>query len=439
MKALLALVLFFSLCPFSTASASDPAKPTCSWKLIRPVCEDPKSNSLDLRKSPSDADGVLFNFFLVHKPGRYNQIKAFDTTTEKLRKNTLSISEEVRERAIRTVTGGTPPREWTREQKAFVTRLKTVRFVAADSLDESCIALKDPGIPNAAYTAETHTITICPSLTRVHSQMIASSLAHELGHSISPCAMNKSLYKITSSADVTDVIHCLWPSPDPENDEITGQNVRIARQTLEAEFAVTNPELSSNSESAELVRCGILKPVASGDVKSPVAHRQFLKCALSQHQADYSDWLAQSQLGIETLPKKMSAAQRKIIERAKSQNPAICQSKTEETYADSFAGQVLARTAEEKDLNARAISQYAHDFSTVACRSQLEPGYDFTPTLYPSAADRVRLMIETDATMQKLGCEKDPSPLCAIEPEAFLTPAQPTTSLPPTKPQGVAQ
>lgn len=439
MKTPLGLILFFSLCPFWAASAAEPAKPICSWKLIRPVCEDPKSNSLDLRKSPSEADGVLFNFFLVHKPGRYNQIKAFDTTTEKLRKNTLTISEEVRERAIRTVTGGAPQGEWTREQKAFVTRLKTVRFVVAESLDQTCTALKDPGIPNAAYTAETHTITICPSLTRVHSQMIASSLAHELGHSISPCAMSKSLYKISPGTDVTDVIHCLWPSPDPENDEITGQNVRIARQTLEAEFAVTNPELSANSESAELIRCGILKPVASGDVKSPVAHRQFLKCALSQNQPDYSNWLAQSQLGSETMPKKLSPAQRKIIERAKSLNPAVCQSKTEETYADSFAGQVLARTVEEKDLSARTISQYAHDFSTVACRSKLEPGYDFTPTLYPSAADRVRLIIETDSTMQRLGCEKDLSPLCAIEPEAFSAPAQPGTSRPPTQPQGVAK
>lgn len=439
MKALLTLVLFFSFFPLWAASADDSAKPTCSWKLIRPVCEDPKSNSLDLRKSPSEADGVLFNFFLVHKPGRYNQIKAFDTTTEKLRKSTLAISEEVRARAIRTVTGGAPQGEWTREQKAFVTRLKTVRFVAADSLDESCVALKDPGIPNAAYIAETHTITICPSLTRVHSQMIASSLAHELGHSISPCAMSKSLYKISSGTDVTDVIHCLWPSPDPENDEITGQNVRIARQTLDAKFAATNPELSSNSENAELIRCGILKPVTSGDVKSPIAHRKFLKCALLQHQPDYSDWLARSQLGIATLPEKMSPAQRKIIEYAKSLNPAICQSKTEETYADSFAGQVLARTIEEKDLNTRTISLYAHDFSTVACRSQLEPGYDFTPTLYPSAADRVRLLIETDAAMHKLGCEKDPSPLCAIEAEAFSAPAQPGTSRPPTKPQGVAK
>lgn len=439
MNTLLALLLFLVLCPFSIASATDSGKPTCSWKLIRPVCEDPKSNSLDLRKSPSEADGVLFNFFLVHKPGRYNQIKAFDTTTEKLSKNTLTISEEVRERAIRTVTGGAPQREWTREQKAFVTRLKTVRFVVADSLDATCAALKDPGIPNAAYTAETHTVTICPSLTRVHSQMIASSLAHELGHSISPCAMSKSLYRVANHVDVTDVIHCLWPSPDPEGDEITGQNVRIARQTLEAKFAVTNPELSSNSENAELIRCGILKPVTSGDAKSPMAHRQYLKCALLQHQTEYSDWLAQSQLGAETMPKKLSPAQRAIVERAKDLNPAICHSKTEETYADSFAGQVLARTVEEKDLSARTISQYAHDFSTVACRSLLEPGDDFTPTLYPSAADRVRLMIETDATMQKLGCEKDPSPLCTIEPNAFWAPAQPTASRPRTKPQGVAK
>lgn len=437
MKALLLSTLFFYVSHLSIASAVELNKPTCSWKLIRPICKDPKSDSLDLRKYPSEADGVLFNFFLVHKPGRYNQIKAFDSTTEKLEKAALKIAEEVRERAIRTVTGGAQKSEWTKEQLAFVTRLETVRIFVADSLDKTCAALKDPGIPNAAYTAETHTITICPSLTRVHSQMIVSSIAHELGHSISPCAMSKSLFKIASETDVTDIVRCLWPNLDPESDEVTGENIQYARQTLESEFAVTDLELSSNSENAELVRCGILKPVIAGDVNSPQAHRQYLSCALSQHQADYNNWIAKTLFGVETMPKNQSPAQQKLIEKAKALNPAFCHSKTEETFADSFAGQVIARTAEEKDLTAKAISQYAYDFTTVACRSQLEPGYDFMPTLYPSAADRVRLMIETEEVMQRLGCEKDLRPLCAIEAQAFFTTPLPATLRPSTKIQRI--
>lgn len=411
----------------STALARNPsataAPPTCSWELVwqhfQSVCKDPESNSLDLRKSADEADGVLFNFFLVHKKGRYEQIKAFDQTTTELSTKALKISEDVRKRAIRVVTAAAPENTWTLEERALATRIKTVSIRVADSTDPSCYALSDPGIPNAQYTQETHAITICPSLTRVHSELIAKGIAHELGHVISPCAMSRSLYQVAQETDTAAAINCLSPNStdsDGTNDT-TGTVLRSARQAIEAGFAVIDSSL--NSESSELVRCGILQPMTAGKAMSPSSQEQFVKCALREHQPAYSAWLAQSKLGLEKMPRGLSKTQQKVIDGAKAETPALCFSKTDETYADSFAGQILARAVEESHLSAKDIGRYAYDFSAVACRNSDEPGYDFNTTNYPSAAERVRLLIETDSTMRKLGCEKDKRPLCAIEAGAF--------------------
>ncbi len=426
------------MCLFAlTALARNPsaaaAPPTCSWELVwqhfQSVCKDPESNSLDLRKSADEADGVLFNFFLVHKSGRYEQIKAFDQTTTELSTKALKISEDVRKRAIRVVTAAAPENTWTLEQRALAARLKTVNIRVADATDPSCYALSDPGIPNAQYTQETHAITICPSLTRVHSELIAKGIAHELGHVISPCAMSRSLYQVAKETDTAAAINCLSPNQtdSDETDGATGAVQRSARQAIEAEFAVLDPNL--NSEGSELVRCGILQPVMAGKAMSPSSQKQFIECAHREHQTAYSNWLAHSKLGLGKMPRGLSKAQQKIIDGATAETPELCFSKTDETYADSFAGQILARTVEESDLTAREISRYAFDFSAVACRNSFERGYDFNPTKYPSAAERVRLLIETESTMRKLGCEKDKRPLCAIEAGAFSGGnAQPSSS-----------
>ncbi len=400
----------------------------CSGAVFADKCQDHSLRSLDLRKSTSEADGVIFNYFLVGKREHYAEIKAFNATAPPaLGARAIETAESVRKSAISYVSGNQPEATWSREVASVVERLRTVRFRLVDGKDSDCSAKGDAGIPNAAYTEGEHAIGICPGLVKSTTQEAAATIAHELGHTVSPCTMSKSLVKLLEPKPGTGA--CLLKIGEGEKrsaEEIDVFGSEPVTITKKSDFAVDqDPEWTDN-----LIRCEAAERLPASKLDSPKFYQSFNACIDKRYQTDYEDWIAFKLFHLDKMPKRfdtLPGSQReewpKMVEALKQEVPFRCFVKNDEHFADSFGGMVYSAWGRSKDITPSQFELGLHSLTGVQCVEKVTKNMKMDPHIYPSASERIALHLKPNAVMNLLGCDATaPASLCSLTEDTF-TPA----------------
>lgn len=377
------------------AKAADGEQPVCQPAMFDNQCKTNLAKKpVDLRRDHAEADGVLFNYFLVTQPSRYRELRAFSSLPSKeLEQRALKLADEVRKSAIRYAAQGEDEKSWSPEKSAIVQRLRTVRFRTADALDPECFAIADPGVPNATYVAATHTISICPGAVKSASQYIAATLAHELGHTTSPCALSKNLVKLSKPDEQAS--HCLIQGKalDEAGEDIIG--LPFVVQKPSSDYMVEmNPE-----ENDSLIQCGVAERLPGSLQKDISFYRQFNRCMDSAN----------------TAPKAPT-----------STGKDICQRKRDEQFADTFGSFVYADWGTGKNLSPQQARTGLHDLTTLRCVEKEFKRPITNQKQYIKNDQRLELAMRPKAIADLLQCtpaqQYSPAPasaLCALSETTF--------------------
>jgi hypothetical protein len=106
-------------------------------------------------------------------------------------KRSEKIFNDAQERIVKLL-GSRRTSENAEGTDEMITRIKAVKFnIPKSNYEISTLAADGCEIPNAFYSAGTHTVTICPQMMNLPDAAIFSIISHELGHSIDPCQSAK--------------------------------------------------------------------------------------------------------------------------------------------------------------------------------------------------------------------------------------------------------
>ncbi|MDX9731696.1 MAG: hypothetical protein RBT63_07995 [Bdellovibrionales bacterium] len=407
--------------------------PTCSPALFERSCTDLSKAPLDLRKTRTETDGVLFNYFLLGKRTHARDLSNFSTkTTNANRERALKAGEEARKQALLYVTGGRPESEWSPETAALVLRIKTVAIRTSDAADTNCFSTAEEGLPQATYSAFEHSIGICPGMTKVPTDAIIAAVGHELGHAVSPCAMSRPLVRYKESSG--DLGSCLldeeWTSGGDENGEPLGMDTRLTTSLRDVEYGVAADLTNLKS----LLRCGAAELIPGSNVSDISFYRGFSRCMEDKYQTQYNQWLAWEALRRDKLPRTLTPREEVAVGEVRASTPYHCFRKCDEHFADSFGSHVLSQwgrdlnSTNQPNLNATRFKHAIHDLITVHCLGTINKRNMHDPILYPSDADRLSLQMQPKAAQELLGCTPPKrNTLCTLSEESF-TPSSPTNT-----------
>lgn len=402
------------------------SKPLCTAEFLSGPCEDLTRQPLDLRRNAKEADGVIFNYFRALNPKYSHEVRDFgEKTTPKLHSHTLQIAEDVRESALKFVTKGLPPDKISAENRAFAERLRTVRFRIRKNFSLECYETADPGVPNANYNPLEHTITICASSTRVTSQWIAATVAHELGHVISTCAMASSLIRFKEPNDAVD--QCIFDKDvggERAEDEEENWGARSVGYESEPRTYAVNHEPESMKE---FIRCDGVEVLPGSQIPNPSAYKKFNLCIDKKNANAYENWIAQSALKLEVMPKKMSSKWKALVDEAKATTSLRCFRKSEEQFADSFGGFVYSEWASAKKMSAEKFKLALNDLALIRCRERLTGEISLNRTLYTTPSERIEMIAHNPNTAKLLQCTLPSTSDCRLDENTFET----TTESPP--------
>ncbi len=411
-----------------TISNVDAATKICSGTMFSDKCEDRSSQPLDLRKNTAEADGVIFNYFLVGKREHYAEIKAFNATAPAhLGGRAIEIAEDVRKSAINYVTGNRPEANWSTEIRSVVERLRTVRFRLANGSDSDCFAKGDAGIPNASYTEGEHTIGICPGLVKSTTQEVAASLAHELGHAVSPCTMQKALVRYFEPKPETGA--CLFSigegeNRSPQDKELFGIGP-ISISQKDGYAVDQDPESTDN-----LIRCQAAVRLPASQLADPKFYQSFNACIDKRYQTEYEDWMASKLFHLDKMPKRfdtLPGRQREewpqMVKALKKEVPFRCYVKNDEHFADSFGGMVYSIWGQSKDLTSVQFERGLHSLTGIQCVEKVTQKIKMDPQIYPNTTNRIALHLRPNAVVNLLGCDAaspaSQASLCSLSEETF--------------------
>ncbi|CAN5648994.1 hypothetical protein BH10BDE1_BH10BDE1_12270 [soil metagenome] len=352
--------------------------PTCSSEFFQSSCHDDSKSPLDLRKSTSEANGVLFNYSLILQPDKTPLVAAFNTMPGKeLQDRGLRVANETRAAAIRYVSGGAPESSWAPQVRIAVERLRLLKFRLSEPDSGDCFSTGDPGIPNAQYRYNEHVIGICPALLKIPTAELAATLAHEIGHSVSPCMMSKPLVKYIGANRDYGV------DMNPEGTD----------------------ELEKTNEALR---------VPSSQIGDPPAYRTFNSCLDARYKTDYENWLSASTLRIEKMPRTLSPAWQKRIDDARAATPQRCYEKAEEHFADAFGSFAYDQWATTHELSRRETSTGLHFLINTKCAHEQNPGAIQFENNHASDADRLSLFLKPSGTAARVGCAIAKDALCSL-------------------------
>lgn len=369
---------------------------TCSGTFFDSICHDDSKSPLDLRKSTSEADGVLFNYSLLPQADKAHIIAAFNTMpSQSLQNQGLKIAEETRTAAIRYVSGGANEENWSQQIRAAVARLRLLKFRLSDAASADCFATGDPGIPNAQYRFHEHVVAICPATLKIPTAELAATLAHEIGHSVSPCMLSKSLVKYV------------------------GAN---------REYGV---DVDSGATD-ELIRNGEAQRLPASQLIEPAIYRTFNACLDARYKRDYEDWLASSTLRIEHMPPTLSPDWQKRIDTARSATPQRCFVKSEEHFADAFGAFAYDAWLTAHEVSSKAAQTGLHFLINTKCAHDLNPKAIEFQNNSASDSDRIALFLKPAGTAARVGCTESKENLCSLGAATYATedsnPASSSTS-----------
>lgn len=427
----LALICVLSLVCVQDAHSESPAAPRakkCSAEFFESGCQDDSGKPVDLRKDRTEADGLLFNYFLLGKKEHSDAIRHLNAKpSNEQSRDALKLAEEVRKTAITHILGGRAENELTSEIRAVVERLRTVKIRIAANSDPVCFERGDIGMPNAGYSPMEHAIQICASMTKTPSQEIAETMAHELAHVVSPCAMSKDLIRF--QGDPSALGSCLLGIGDGDKRSEEDREIWGDGPISLADFPDEGYAVSMEPEKNEaFLRCGAAEIIPGSRIEKPEIYRSFNSCAEMRYKTAREDALAFELFHLEKKPDfsklpqpKGAQWEREFKSRLSKQSP-ICFRKREEHFADSLGGQWYSSWAKEKDLGPKAYLTGLHGLSHPFCSEKISKNFKMSPHQYPSAAERLEILLKPRAVSDLLGCEpvpEKPAGLCALPEDAF--------------------
>lgn len=407
--------------------ADEETKPKlCSSDFFKDSCTDDSKKPLDLRKDKTEADGVLFNYFLVNQRESVADIRRLNSKpTHDQQTNTVKTAEEVRKIAIANVIAGRDEKNLPGDALAVIERLRTVKIRVVSENDSTCFERGDAGIPNAGYSPLEHAVNICPAMAKVPTQEIAETIAHELGHVVSPCSMSKELLRF-DGGDIA-VGACLLGIGEgddrSESDREIWGDGPIPISNIPDQGYALNMEPEKNQA---LVRCGAANVVHGSQLKNPEFYQSFNRCAEALYKTAREDAFAFELFRVEKKPNFSKIAQPKrkewetqYNERLAKEAPA-CFRKREEHFADSLGGQLYAAWAKSKDLSAKQYAVGLHALSHAHCSEKVSKNFQMSPHQYPSSAERLEILMKPRYVSDLLGCEPPKSEaLCQLPEDAF--------------------
>ncbi len=417
-----AAILFIFSTVRAESGKSQGAK-SCSGELYIAECKDLSKSPLDLRQSGSEADGVLFNYFLAADYRRSDEIKNFNREAPfDLRQRAIKIAGEIKSAAIALVTSGKPDSELPPETLALVTRLKTLKFRLAGASDADCMAAGDPGLPNAAYNQLVHTIAICPAEVKVTSQDLSVTLAHEIGHAVSPCSMSAPLINFKGSTQAAGA--CLTNIGSGSDraasdlEEWGPDEIKISNLPDPGYGVDRDPKRND-----DLVRCGVAERVPGSLLNQPAIYRKFTTCNNVDGEAEYDRWIAKR------LDEPIASVRSKEFEKYKKDNPYdVCFRKHDERFADSFGALVLAKRARETDMTPSQFGIAMHFLRNMQCAEKVRSDVIHPPLDHDEASERLIRFMKPPGIAALLNCVPVKKPICAIDEATFAPPQAPTPS-----------
>lgn len=411
--------------------------PTCGPEQLIPKCVDHSESPLDLRKTKAEADGVKFNYFHWGKRKHHQDLEKYASSSDEAdQTRALAIADTARTYAIAYVTGGRDPSNWSIETRTIVERINQIQFRISGPFSSDCFEATDPGLPQAAYSAMEHSIGLCNSVVKTHSNVIMATVLHEIGHAVSTCNMKKPLLRhkeLTSEA-----FSCLNAvGADLTTEDSSERESRTTAEGLDADRSLARSiseiklGVDVNATNTEtMLRCGAVERVPNSNLETVRGNRQFDECATRRFTKDYDRYVAQFSLYQDTLPIGLTPRERDIVNQFKANNPQSCYRKAEEHFADTFSAQALALWHKSENKTRADLRLAVYDLAQTYCMGKLESRNVSNPYLYPSDETRLLSYLAPTHFQNKLGCANLVKPVCTLpEDPAGLTSTSPNRSL----------
>lgn len=420
-------------------AAEKDERPICTPELLLrkltnnrtlPACKDLSKSPLDLRKSKNEADGVLFNYALVGKPEHRSAIENFGrNASESDSKRALDIAQKARQYAIDYITGKRTEDTWSPETRKLVERITALDFRISELSDGDCYDQGDIGYPQAAYNGFDHTIGICASMAKTHSEGIFATVAHEIGHAISSCNMKRPLVKYDeiTTADARCLLTLDGNNFDLHEEELEKEIWRIMRT-----YSGAKQGLDLDPENTSLLeKCGRAIKVEGSSIPEVTAFKTFDACATKRFEKDYQKFVAAKVFKWAELPPKLSPKFQALVDKFVNENPQSCYRKVEENFADAFSAHLVAlRHAKEfsqlsPQASHKALSESVFDLTSTYCLERIEGRNLSNPHLYPNDRDRVLTYFTPPYTQNFLNCRDLDRSLCTLplDPASYTSPA----------------
>ena len=320
-------------------------------------------------------------------------------------RNALRTAENIRTSAIDLITLGVrDPKLWTPEQTALVGRLQTVKFIMISNDDPACDSPAAPlGTPNAQYRFAIHSVALCPSAAKLAEPALFNILSHELGHVVQPCSQTYPIYK-TKPGRLTraELANC--------SDDFVASNAEDAEPATELQKALADAverdatymvDQDRGEVFPKLVKCGIIEPALMASSSLSARRPSRLPSSRTGGLMD------ETESCIENLYREKSSKTPDVA--------AICLSKVQEHFADSFAARLVGQIALDHQWNESQVRVTAFEYATESC-TERSWHLGINPD-YPSMATRVQVLSNDPALASKLGCADAPASksLCPLQ------------------------
>ncbi len=318
------------------------------------------------------------------------------------------LIESIRETAKREIAAGKEKEFWSKEQKAMIRRLETLRVVIQKSGNPQCKP-PEPGhlLMDARYMPSTHAVYLCPNVAKLAPAAFKMLVAHEFGHVISPCAMSREFYATNASVLKRKDALKTCGIKDSSYQEIIDE-MKDGKSSVFSpsdELAPTYARILQGLVSCKALR----KQEEEGGFKDPVVFQAAAKCLDRTYEPVFNEF----QVAVKDLvvPPVLRTDQSAKL-------PMKCLGVYEEHFAEAFGSKVFASmlTASKNSKDeARIGLTQMHSYACTEVGSEPSPEVKFS---YPSSKSRVLIQLSEAKTHNSLGCKMPVAKICNLQGES---------------------
>ena len=385
---------------------------TCSADKVVGSCDVLEKLGVDVNGSkelnlPKFEDGsIIYNDLGLLKKEKIVLIEPSPAQGQR----SVQLAEKVRDALRNLIVGDTRKELWTAEQSAMKARLESVKISMADEKDEACNSSPVSTIdPNASYRPWTHSVVLCPSVARLAPAAQMMLVAHEFGHVISPCAMNRDQYKVNPQKLVpaAKVEQCLGGSSDVEFAQ-----TMFPESPNRANLSRLD-DLSPRYRNvvSKLTACGALERIEDeSGINESVLFGSLSSCLFKNYAKNHENYL-----------KAVTGSEGKRSSNLQQAPPADLKSRKcmgifEEHFAEAVGAKVFGSMLTGNSGAAATARVGLVQMQGYACaersRPKQDPGKMFR---YPSSVDRVYIQMSDAAVQAALNCELPKSNVCTLD------------------------